>query len=113
MPATLNVARCAVVVALLPVVGCAARAGTSSTPFVKKGAGFIDVGGHTSAASEKVSRDALRRAAAEAAAKRAAEPKVTLPTIEKVDPALRDAPAAGPTGHYNGSARGSATAPSR
>lgn len=88
----LSVARCAVLAMLLPLVGCAARSGGSSSPFVKKGAGFIDVGGNTTSAStEKVSRDALRRAAAEAAAKRAAEPKPTLPTIEQRDPALRDA----------------------
>ena len=76
---------------LVPVGGCAAHGGASSSPFVKKGAGFIDVGGHTPEATETVSRETLRRAAAEAAAKRAAAPKATLPTIEQRDPELRDA----------------------
>jgi tetratricopeptide (TPR) repeat protein len=58
---------------------------------VKKGRGFIDVGGVATDASAKASRDALRRAAQEAAAKRAAEPKPKLPTIEDRDPALRAA----------------------
>jgi tetratricopeptide (TPR) repeat protein len=70
---------------VVPLGACAAHDGSSS-PFVKKGRGFIDVGGAPSDAQAKVGREALRRAAADAAAKRAAQPK--LPTIEDRDPAL-------------------------
>jgi len=82
--------RWAVAAALVPLAACASH-GSGSSRFVKKGRGFIDVGGPIAGASAKVDRDALRRAAAEAAARRAAEPKATLPTIEERDGALREA----------------------
>ena len=87
----------AVAAALMPLGACAAH-GASSSPFVKKGSGFIDVGGPAPEASTDVSREAFRRAAAEATAMRAAEPRSKLPTIEDRDPVLRDALASLSTG---------------
>ncbi len=70
---------------------CAGRA--TSSQFVRKGPGFIDVGGSNDAlAPEK--REDLERATRDAVAKRATEKRPTLPSIESRDPALGEALAA-------------------
>ena len=72
--------------------GCAQR--SPSSPFIRKGAGFVDAGGPPVTARTAEASDELDRAKREALAKRAAEPKAALPSIEGRDPVLREALAA-------------------
>lgn len=69
--------------------GCAQR-GTSSL-FVRKGSGFVDAGGPPVSQQTAEASDELERARREALAKRAAEPRAELPSIEGRDPQLREA----------------------
>jgi tetratricopeptide (TPR) repeat protein len=80
----------AAAVAAMAAGGCASAGGSSL--FVKRaGSGPIDVGGPPMSEAD---RDALARAKREALARRAAEPKRPLPSVEGADPALREALAA-------------------
>jgi len=72
--------------------GCATQSATSSR-FLKKAPGFIDVGGPEEVATP-VKREEFERARREALAKRAAEKRAPLPSIESSDPALGEALAA-------------------
>ena len=82
---------CAAAGLILLAAGCAA--GPVSGPFVKKSGRFVEVGAPRQAASPEAARE-LERVRREAVAKRAAEPRAVLPSIEGTDPALRTALAA-------------------
>jgi tetratricopeptide (TPR) repeat protein len=81
----------ALTVMALAAAACASR--STSSQFVRKGPGFIDVGGPEDAlAPEK--REDIERATRDAVARRATEKRPTLPSIESRDPALGKALAA-------------------
>jgi tetratricopeptide (TPR) repeat protein len=81
-----------VTVAVFLAGGCVARSATTS-PFLKKAPGFVDVGGPEEVVTP-VKREEFERARREAVAKRAAEKRAPLPSIESNDPALGEALAA-------------------
>lgn len=64
-----------------------------SSRFVKGTAGYVDIGGPVAKATT-ADTAAVERAVREAQAKRAGEPRTSLPVIEGRDPALKDALAA-------------------
>jgi tetratricopeptide (TPR) repeat protein len=72
---------------LVALAGGACASRSTSSPFVKKGPGFIDVGGSAEAPTP-ARREEIERATREAVARRAKEKRPTLPSIESRDPAL-------------------------
>lgn len=83
--------RLACVVFAVVATACAPRA--ASTPFVKKGSGFVDIGGPPPGPAAP-SREAVDRAIREAQAQRAARASSAAPVVEGRDDRLRTAIAA-------------------
>jgi tetratricopeptide (TPR) repeat protein len=81
----------ALILVALATGACASR--SRSNPFVKKGPGFIDVGG-TAGTLDPVKRQDVERATRDAVARRATEKRATPVSIEGRDRALGEALAA-------------------
>jgi tetratricopeptide (TPR) repeat protein len=83
------IGRAAIGIAVVVLAGaCAAR---TSSRFVVKDGGFVEVGGPATPAEDVVSVEELRRAVHDAVVARAAEKHATPKSIEETDPALKSA----------------------